>query len=79
MVVGNMKKRVISAIIMIGILIPILIVGGIPYCLAIGILASVAYKELIEIRKEKSNLLELSEIVGKTQIFLRSYINQLKY
>ena len=32
-----------------------------------------------QIRKEKSNLLELSEIVGKTQIFLRSYINQLKY
>lgn len=32
-----------------------------------------------QIRREKSNLLELSEIVGKTQIFLRSYINQLKY
>ena len=34
-----MKKRIISAIIMFIIVIPLVIIGGIPYSLGVGILA----------------------------------------
>lgn len=45
-----MKQRTISAAIMLAIIIPIIILGGWVYSLAIGIVCSLAYKELTEIR-----------------------------
>ncbi len=50
-----MKKRIFSAIIMILIIIPLIIIGGIPYSLGVGLIGCIAYKELIEIRKDKTN------------------------
>jgi len=80
MVVGIMKKRVISAIIMIGILIPILIVGGIPYSLAVGLIGCIAYKELIEIRKEKnSDYPIIMKCIGLISMIYLIYSNFEKY
>ena len=45
-----MKQRTISAAIMLAIIIPIIILGGWFYSLAIGLVCSFAYKELTEIR-----------------------------
>lgn len=45
-----MKKRVISAAIMLAICIPLLIIGGIPFKIFIGVLAILAYKEFIELK-----------------------------
>ena len=50
-----MKKRVFSAIIMLMIIIPIIIIGGIPYSLAVGLIGCAAYKELIDVRRDKHN------------------------
>lgn len=50
-----MKKRVISAIIMLIVVIPLIIIGGVPFrlgTLAIGLLG---LKELLDIRKSKKN------------------------
>lgn len=50
----SMKKRIISGAIMCAIFIPLLIVGGIPFRIAIGIIAILAYKEIIDIKGIKN-------------------------
>lgn len=45
-----MKKRIISAAIMAAICIPLVIIGGIPFRIAVGILGILAYKEIIELK-----------------------------
>lgn len=50
-----MKKRILSAIILIAIVVPIIVIGGMPYSLMVGLIGCIAYKELIEIRKDKLN------------------------
>ena len=75
-----MKNRIVSAIIMIAIVIPILFIGGIPYSLAVGLISCVAYKELIEIRKEKSNdYPNFIKLVGIIGTLLLIYSNFGKY
>lgn len=45
-----MKKRVISALIMCIIFIPLVIVGGIPFRIAVGLIAILGYKEVLELK-----------------------------
>lgn len=47
-----MKKRIISAIIMAIILIPLLILGGYFFAATVGVVATLAYKEIIALKKE---------------------------
>lgn len=46
-----MKVRVISAAVLLGILIPIVIIGGIPFALVVGIIAAIAAKEITDLYK----------------------------
>ena len=46
-----MKKRVISAVIAIAILIPLFIFGGIPFATAVALLAAQAYKETLNLKE----------------------------
>ena len=48
-----MKVRVISAIIMIAIFVPILLVGGIPFAVVMGILGMCGFYELTRVRESK--------------------------
>ena len=48
-----MKKRVISAIIMLAIIIPLSIVGGIPFTIGALIIGLIGLKEIIDIRETK--------------------------
>lgn len=60
-----MKKRVISAAIMLAIVIPLIIIGGWAFSLGIGLICAVAYKELTEIRKEtKDDYPSLMKLIG---------------
>lgn len=60
-----MKKRTLSAIIMIALFVPLIILGGWFYSLGVGIIACLSYKELTEIRKEtKDDYPPLMKIVG---------------
>lgn len=45
-----MKKRVLSAIVMLLICVPLIIIGGIPFRVGVGVLAILAYKEVLELK-----------------------------
>lgn len=46
-----MKKRTISAVLLLAVIIPLIIIGGIPFALLIGLVSIFAFKEIIEIYK----------------------------
>lgn len=73
-----MKKRIISAIIMLMIVIPLIYIGGIPYSLAVGLIGFAAYKELIEL-KDGKNLPNLMKIIGLISTIFLIYSNFEKY
>lgn len=65
---------------MLAIVIPILCIGGIPYSLAIGIIGCVGYKELLELRKGKSNdYPNFMKLVGLILFLFLIYSNFEKY
>jgi len=51
-----MLKRIISAIFLALVLVPLVIAGGRPFSIAIGILAILGLKELLELKKSHSNI-----------------------
>ena len=76
----KLKKRVVSAIIMLLIVIPLLIIGGIPYSLGVGLIGCVAFKELIDLRKSKTNdFPNLIKLFGLISILLLIYTNFEQY
>jgi len=80
MVVDKMKKRIISAIIMLMIVIPILCIGGISYSLAVGLIGCVAYKEIIVLKKDKKNdYPNLMKVIGLISLISLIYCNYDKY
>jgi len=74
-----MKKRIVSAIIMFLIIIPILILGGIPYSLAVGLLSLVAYKEMLDLRKNKNDYPNIVKLFGLISMLYLIYSNFEKY
>ena len=59
-----MKKRIMSAIIMFMIILPIIVLGGIPYSLMVGLISLIAYKEMIDLRKDKNDYPNLVKLLG---------------
>jgi len=49
-----MKKRIISAAVMIAILIPLMIIGGLPFKIAVGLIAIIGYKEFVSLKGLKN-------------------------
>ncbi len=75
-----MKKRIISAIIMLMIVIPLIVIGGIPYSLAVGLIGCMAYKEIIDLRHDKLNEYPLlMKCVGLISMLYLIYSNFEKY
>lgn len=70
-----MKKRIISAAIMALICIPLVIIGGIPFRIAVGILGIMAYKEYIELKGHKNYPLPVI-ILGLLSLILLIYSNR---
>ena len=48
-----MKQRVISAVIALIIVIPLFLIGGIPYSVGVGLIAALAFKEIIDLKENK--------------------------
>lgn len=46
-----MKKRIISAAIILAIIIPLIILGSWPFALAVGVVSILAYREIMELNK----------------------------
>ena len=75
-----MKKRIISAIIMLMIVIPLIVIGGIPYTLAVGLIGCMAYKEIIDLRHDKLNEYPLlMKCLGLISMLYLIYSNFEKY
>ena len=51
-----MIKRCLSAIVLLLILIPVLIAGGKVFCLAVGIISILAFKEILDLQKSHSKI-----------------------
>lgn len=46
-----MKKRIISATLLLAIIIPLIFIGGIPFALSVGLISALAYKEILSLFK----------------------------
>ena len=57
-----MKKRILSAIIMILIFVPLLFIGGVPFTILMTLLALASMYELITIREKKKKIPMLIKI-----------------
>ena len=60
MVVLLMKKRVISAIVMILLFVPMVILGGYPYIILFSIMGLIALSELLNLEKKIPSLMKIS-------------------
>lgn len=69
-----MKKRVLSAIIMILIFVPLLFVGGLLFSIFMTILALGAMHELMKIREEKKEFPTLIKVMSYLMIIFSSII-----
>ena len=54
--VNSMKKRVISAIIALIIVVPIILIGGYAYYIGVGIISVVGLHELLKVREEEKKI-----------------------
>lgn len=81
-----MKQRVISAIVAAIIVIPLYIIGGIPFTIGIGLLAALALKEIISLKESHQKLspfivilayilLELIVIINTKQSYIYNGLN----
>lgn len=69
-----MKSRIISGLLMAIIILPILYYGGVAYAILIGIIAALAFKELVDVKKE-SKIPPVMKIVGLICMLLLTYVN----
>lgn len=74
-----MKVRIISGVIMAAILIPLLIVGGLPFSIAVGIIGALAYKEIIDLKKKEKDLPSLIKILGLGSLLFLIYTSYSEY
>lgn len=71
-----MKKRIISAIVMAIILIPLLILGGHFFAAAVGVIAALAYKEIVNLKKEGyPKIMLLLGFLSLISLVLSNYVN----
>ena len=69
-----MKKRIISAMIMILIFVPLLFIGGIPFSILMTLLSVGAMHELITIREKKKEFPLLTKIISYLFVIFASIL-----
>lgn len=69
-----MKNRIISGVIMAAILLVVLYFGGIAYAIGIGLVATIAFKELLDVKKE-CKIPSVMKIVGLICMLMLTYVN----
>ncbi len=74
-----MKTRIISAIVMCLIIIPILIIGGLPFKIMAIVLAMASMYELIKVRKNKSEIPLIIRIVSYALLAVFVYLGTNVY
>lgn len=59
-----MKTRVISAIVVLAVLIPLLMIGGIPFAIGVGLISLLAYKEVIDLKEDLPFIVRIMGIIS---------------
>ena len=59
-----MKQRVVSAIVAIIIVVPLLVLGGIPFAIGIGALAALAFLETLNLKDSHTTYPTLMKVLG---------------
>ena len=69
-----MKKRILSAIIMILIFVPLLFIGGVPFTILLTLLALASMYELITIREKKKKIPMLIKVISYLLVIFSSIL-----
>lgn len=69
-----MKKRILSAIIMILIFVPLLFIGGVPFTILMTLLALASMYELITIREKKKKIPMLIKVISYLLVIFSSIL-----
>lgn len=70
-----MKKRVISAVVMMAVCIPLLVIGGIPFRILAGVIGILGYIEMLELKGLK-NYPKIMQVVGLLVMLLLVFSNK---
>ena len=70
-----MTKRVVSAIVMIAIFVPFLIMGGIPFAVVMGIISLMGLYELLHIRESKKQFPKLMKLFAYIMVIFFTMLN----
>ncbi len=65
-----MKKRILSAIVALAIVVPVIILGGKYYSFVIGLLAILAYKELLDLKENSVEIPNIIKAIGLIDLIL---------
>jgi len=65
-----MKKRIISAIVALAIVVPVIILGGKYYSFVIGLISILAYKELLDLKENSVEIPNLIKAIGLIDLIL---------
>ena len=65
-----MKTRIISALVALAIIVPLLIIGGKAFTIAAGILAVLAYKEIIDLKESHKKIPVCIQVIGLMDLLL---------
>lgn len=68
-----MKKRIISAIVALIIVVPLIILGGKPYIIGVGILSVLGLKELIDLKKSHKPYPDIMIVIAYVCLLLLVY------
>ena len=64
---------------MLLIIVPIIVIGGIPYSLAVGLIGCAAYKEITEVMNKNNEYPNLMKLVGLISMLYLIYNNFEQY
>ncbi len=70
-----MKSRIVSAIIMLIIFVPVLLIGDLPFAIFAGILSVVGLNELLLMRKERKEFPITLKIIASVLVFFGTMYN----
>ena len=68
-----MKKRVISAIVALIIVVPLIIVGGKPFEIGVGVLSVLGLKEFIDLKKHHKKIPDIMIVISYVCLLLLVY------
>ena len=70
-----MKKRIISAVIALVIMVPLIILGGIPFQISVLLIGAIAYKEMLDLKESHKEYPFIMSSIGALLMFLLTLAN----